>query len=251
VKGLAFNTLEQLVTRDHGEDAWDDILDRARLDGAYTSLGSYPDEHLMRLVAAASEALDTPPDAVVRWFGREAFPIFAEIEGNLRERHTCTRSLVLTLNDVIHPQVRKLYPGADVPEFDFDSSSEDVLLMGYRSRRRLGRSRSRSPQPSRPPARHSCASRCRTRGSASTPSTPTPSSKPSPRPTCRSRGPTAEPGSGLPHAIGWSACSGVGSGCGPARKGGSIFWFTARLGREPASGEASGRAGVVDGEEGG
>lgn len=136
MKGLAYNTLAQLVARDHGEDAWDDILDRAGLDGAYTSLGSYPDEDLLRLVAAASEHLDTPADDIVRWFGREAFPIFAEIQGGLRERHTTTRSFVLTLNDVIHPQVRKLYPGADVPEFAFDTSS-DVLVMDYRSRRRL------------------------------------------------------------------------------------------------------------------
>ena len=29
----------------------------------------------------------------------------------------------------IHPEVRKLYPGASVPEFDFDTSSPDVLLI--------------------------------------------------------------------------------------------------------------------------
>ena len=138
MKGLAFNTLEHVVTRDHGEDAWDDILDRARLDGAYTSLGSYPDEHLMRLVAAASDALDTPPDAVVRWFGREACRIFAEIEGNLRERHTCTRSLVLTLNDVIHPQVRKLYPGV---------RPRAGVWGGLRSRRSGRRGRGRLSRP--------------------------------------------------------------------------------------------------------
>jgi predicted hydrocarbon binding protein len=34
------------------------------------------------------------------------------------------------------PEVRKLYPGADVPEFDFELRDE-VLMMGYRSSRRL------------------------------------------------------------------------------------------------------------------
>ena len=43
----------------------------------------------------------------------------------------------MTLNAIIHPEVRKLYPGADVPEFSFDASTEDLLVMGYRSRRRL------------------------------------------------------------------------------------------------------------------
>lgn len=31
-----FNLLEQLVSRDYGEDTWDDLLDEAGLDGAYT-----------------------------------------------------------------------------------------------------------------------------------------------------------------------------------------------------------------------
>jgi hypothetical protein len=48
VKGIVFNLLEQVVSRDYGEDMWDDLLSAAGLVGAYTSLGSYPDEHLSR-----------------------------------------------------------------------------------------------------------------------------------------------------------------------------------------------------------
>src|SRR5580658_3797580 len=51
--------------------------------------------------------------------------------------HKSTQTFLLTLNDIIHPEVRKLYPGADVPVFDFDTSSEDVLLMSYRSQKKL------------------------------------------------------------------------------------------------------------------
>lgn len=137
MKGVAFNMLEEIVSRDHGVDAWDGLLDRAGLHGAYTSLGSYPDEDLMRLVAAASDALDTPPDDIVRWFGREALPLFYRAHGDLFAAHETARSFVLALNEMIHPQVRKLYPGAYVPEFDFDTRSEEVLLMGYHSPRKL------------------------------------------------------------------------------------------------------------------
>ena len=41
------------------------------------------------------------------------------------------------MKDGIHPEVRKLYPGADTPEFDFDASSPEVLVMNYRSKRKL------------------------------------------------------------------------------------------------------------------
>jgi hypothetical protein len=136
IKGIVFNLLEQLVARDFGEDTWDALLDASGLDGVYTSLGSYPDEDLAKLVGAASDALSMPADDVVLWFGRNALPLFAERYPRLFEPHDSTQSFVLTLNSIIHPEVRKLYPGADVPEFDFEVR-EGVLVMGYRSPRKM------------------------------------------------------------------------------------------------------------------
>ena len=137
MKGIVFNLLEQIVSKEHGEETWEQLLDAAALDGVYTSLGSYPDEDLFKLVGAASEALDLPPDAVVRWFGRNAMPLFAERYPDLFTEHTDARSFVLTLNDIIHPEVRKLYPGAIVPEFAFDTSDPEVVAMDYYSPRKL------------------------------------------------------------------------------------------------------------------
>ena len=137
MKGVVFNLLEELVTRDHGEDTWDDLLETADLEGAYTSLGSYDDADLMKLVGAGSHALDVPPDDIVRWFGREALPRFAASYPDFFSPHDSARSFVLTLNEIIHPQVRNLYPGADVPVFDFDDAPGRPLAMGYRSKRQL------------------------------------------------------------------------------------------------------------------
>jgi hypothetical protein len=137
VKGVVFNLLEQVVSAEHGEDTWDQLLDDAGLDGAYTSLGSYDDADLGKLVVAASAALDLPPDDVVRWFGRNALPMFSVSYPQLFERHTSGRTFVLTLNDIIHPQVRKLYPGAETPEFDFEVGPHGALVMGYSSPRKL------------------------------------------------------------------------------------------------------------------
>jgi hypothetical protein len=137
MKGIVFNLLEEAVSRDYGEGVWDELLEAAGVEGAYTSLGSYPDENLMGLVGAASSALDMPAQDVVRWFGLNAMPLLASRYPQFFEPHESARSFVLTLNSIIHPEVRKLYPGADVPVFDYDTSSEDVLVMGYASRRRM------------------------------------------------------------------------------------------------------------------
>jgi hypothetical protein len=137
MKGIVFNLLEQVVTDEYGEETWDILLDDAGLDGAYTSLGSYPDAELGMLVAAASARLEVPADDVVRWFGERTMPLFAKRYPELFAAQDSTRALVLNLNEVIHPEVRKLYPGADTPMFAFDTSSPPTLLMEYRSARQL------------------------------------------------------------------------------------------------------------------
>jgi hypothetical protein len=137
MKGVVFNLLEEIVVREHGEETWELLLDRAGLDGVYTSLGSYPDGDLMALVAVAAEALALPADEVVRWYGRHALPLLAARYPALFEPHAGTRAFVLTLNEMIHPEVRKLYPGAETPAFEFDASDPKRLVMEYHSSRRL------------------------------------------------------------------------------------------------------------------
>lgn len=137
VKGIIFNLLEDVIGRKYGADTWDSLLDAASLQGSYTSLGNYPDEDLMKLVFTASSVLNTPADDIIRWFGQNARPALAQKYPQFFQGHPNTRSFLLTLNDVIHSEVRKLYPGAEVPVFDFDTSFETFLMMSYQSRRRL------------------------------------------------------------------------------------------------------------------
>jgi hypothetical protein len=137
MKGIVFNLLEQVVTDEHGEDAWDQILEAAGQEGAYTAVGSYPDEQFMALVGAAVELLGVEADDLVRWFGKRSIPLLASRYPAFFDGHTSTRSFVLTLNDVIHPEVRKLFPGADVPTFDFRTPDENTVELAYVSSRKL------------------------------------------------------------------------------------------------------------------
>jgi len=137
MKGIIFNLAEEVLTQAHGSEVWDSILERAGVDGAYTSLGSYADQELIALVRAASEITGIEDATVVRQVGEGAMPLLAQRYPLFFTPHTSTRAFVLTVNEIIHPEVRKLYPGADAPEFDFDTSDADVLVLGYRSSRRL------------------------------------------------------------------------------------------------------------------
>ena len=137
MKGIIFNLLEEVVADRYGEDVWDSLLTDAGVDGAYTSLGSYPDDQLFALVGAASTALNLPADVVVRQFGESAIPLLAARYPSFFDGHASTRSFLLTLNDIIHPEVKKLYPGADVPNFAFEQVTDDALVIRYWSSRKL------------------------------------------------------------------------------------------------------------------
>lgn len=136
MKGIIFNLVEEVVTNEYGADTWDLLLERSGVDGAYTSLGSYPDDDLHKLVMAAAQALDTPPADVIRTIGAAAMPMLADRYPEFFAGHDC-RGFLLTLNDIIHPEVRKLYPGSDVPDFSYHGSTDDELVIGYRSDRKL------------------------------------------------------------------------------------------------------------------
>ncbi len=138
MKGIVFNLLEEAVRHQYGEAAWDSILDGAGVDGAYTSLGSYEHEELLALLSTSSRILKKEPDELMAWFGRQAITTLAERYPRLFA-HPSTRSFLLSLNKIIHPEVRKLYPGAEVPHFDYLPSSDGRLRMKYASKRRMCR----------------------------------------------------------------------------------------------------------------
>lgn len=137
MKGVVFNLLEKVVSEEAGESAWEQAIADSGVDGAYTSLGTYPHEELHALVASLAEQRGQEPNEVVRWFGTKALGELAVTYPSLFEPHTATLPFLRTLNDIIHPEVRKLYPGADVPTFDYRLVEADRMLMGYSSNRGL------------------------------------------------------------------------------------------------------------------
>jgi hypothetical protein len=137
MKGIIFNVVEDAVVAEHGEDAWESVLDAAGLDGSWTSVGMYPDEDLLALVDAGSTVLGVPRADLLRHLGHVCLLGLARRYPQFLEPHEATRPFLLTLNEVIHPEVRKLHPDARPPEFWFDETDPDTLLMHYESSRRL------------------------------------------------------------------------------------------------------------------
>lgn len=137
MKGVVFNLLEEAVTQDFGADTWDDLIDEAGVSGVYSSLGNYSDEDVAALVGAASAKLSLTPAAVLQWFGRKAMPLLKKRYASLFANHATSRDFILSVNSVIHPEVRKLYAGAACPFFHFRESGDGALVVRYDSTRSL------------------------------------------------------------------------------------------------------------------
>jgi len=136
VKGVLFNVVEEVVVEHLSLATWDHIVVAARVDGAYTSLGTYDDNELERIVAAAARLLNRSPDDVLRFVGTHAFARLAERVPELMATMDGWRTVLSDLDQVIHVEVKKLYPDAMVPTFEAVLDGDDMIL-GYRSARRM------------------------------------------------------------------------------------------------------------------
>ncbi len=135
MKGIIFNLVEDVVRRENGDDYWDEVVDESGIPGAYTSLGTYPDQEIDVLAGVVASREGVSTSDVVRHVGHEGVEIFVERYPEFFAAHDGARSFLLSLNTVVHPEVRRLYPGAAIPEFEHRFPEPDVLEMLYLSER--------------------------------------------------------------------------------------------------------------------
>ena len=137
MKGVIFNLLQEAVEGEFDAEVWEHLIDQSGASGIYTSLGSYPDKEIFALVASAAKLTAQEPSAILRWFGQAAIPLLERRYTEFFTPHDTARDFVLSVNEIIHPEVRKLYSGTGCPSFHFDKDEKGRLILGYRSPRRL------------------------------------------------------------------------------------------------------------------
>lgn len=135
MKGTIFILLEDFVTAELGEDAFDDVLAAAGLADAepFVGPGTYPIDDLRALVAAASERAGRSADELLQALGRYAFPVWARSAPTLLDGVTGPRQLLEQLDSIVEAEVRKLDPEARPTRFTVLAVAGDELLLEYES----------------------------------------------------------------------------------------------------------------------
>ena len=125
MKGIIFTEFMELVEDKFGLETLDQILELSNDEGIYTAVGSYDHRDLVKLIVSLSKISNIPPEQLQEVFGECVFQnLLASIpnHASLKQCQT-TFQFVRHVEDFIHVEVKKLYPEASPPQFDFTSLS--------------------------------------------------------------------------------------------------------------------------------
>jgi hypothetical protein len=139
MKGLVFTEFLEMVEAKFSANMVDDIIEDCVLEsgGAYTAVGTYDHHELVLLVTALSQRSGVPGSSLVLAFGEYMFQRFRVFYPGFFTSVHSALDLLEGIESVIHTEVRKLYPDAQLPKFDC-VRSVDGLTMDYSSPRHFG-----------------------------------------------------------------------------------------------------------------
>jgi hypothetical protein len=137
MKGVVFTEFLEMVEDRFSPEMADQIIERAELSsgGVYTTVGTYDHREMVQLVSCLSEETGIPSAELVRSFGMHLFRRFHTMFPQYFEGVASSFDFLQRIDHYIHVEVGKLYPDAELPAFDCDTSQPGRLLLTYRSSR--------------------------------------------------------------------------------------------------------------------
>jgi Haem-NO-binding len=137
MKGVVFTEFLEMVEDRFSPEMADRIIERAELPsgGVYTTVGTYDHGEMIQLVSCLSEETGIPSADLVRSFGMHLFGRFHMMFPKYFEDVSSSFDFLQRTDHYIHVEVRKLYPDAELPSFDCDTSQPGCLRLTYRSSR--------------------------------------------------------------------------------------------------------------------
>lgn len=135
--GLVNRALEELICRAHGPAQWERIKEAAGVDvEVFIRMDAYPDDITYRLVQAASEVLQVPPQQLLHDFGLH-WTLYTGREGYgalLDEAGGSVFEMLANL-DELHVRVGLMYPQLRPPSFRCTEVGPSSLVLHYHSSR--------------------------------------------------------------------------------------------------------------------
>ncbi|QJD85402.1 heme NO-binding domain-containing protein [Cohnella herbarum] len=137
MKGMVFTSFLEMVENKFSLDLVDQIIEASHLPsgGSYTSVGTYHHNEMIELVVQLGERTGIPLPDLIRTFGEYLFTQLIGMYPQFVQEHATAFSFLQKVDNYIHVEVRKLYPDAELPAFEYETSEPGTLVMIYRSSR--------------------------------------------------------------------------------------------------------------------
>lgn len=140
MKGIIFTNFINYMQANYDARILKNTLQAAgRVDdkGEYTEAETYPYEELFQLVGSLSAQTGITMASTFENFGQYLFINLAKRFSEFFAPDETLFSFLQKLEDHIHIEVRKKYPGANLPGFTFESIDDNNLKMIYHSERAM------------------------------------------------------------------------------------------------------------------
>ena len=140
MKGIVFTEFIEMVEQHYSPETAYRLLDECDLPsgGAYTSVGTYDHRELVAMVAKLSGISGASVPALINAFGHHLFGRFLLLYPGFFSGIGSAMDFLWRIEEVIHAEVRKLYPDVELPRFVVSRPDENRLILTYHSERHLG-----------------------------------------------------------------------------------------------------------------
>ncbi|MDT0643817.1 heme NO-binding domain-containing protein [Zunongwangia sp. F363] len=139
MKGIVFTEFLEMVEKEFGIGLLDRLIAKSNLSsgGVYTAVGTYDFFEMQNLIANLSEETGIPVQDLIYAYGRYFFQVLIRHHPNIFAMYSSAIEMLASIESHIHVQVRKLYPGAELPTFKITNKEENFLEIMYFSTRSM------------------------------------------------------------------------------------------------------------------
>lgn len=138
MKGIILSEFVEFLEDQFGFEVAQKVIDSSGVSskGAYSRVGRYDYQELIQLLTHAVEQTDTDVDDLTQPFADHLFTVFKRDYSVFFEGVSSAAQMLTRIDGHIHVEVKKLYPDAELPKFEYQET-EDVLILNYKSPRPL------------------------------------------------------------------------------------------------------------------
>ncbi len=139
MKGIVFTEFLELVEEKFGLTMVDTIIQESHLasNGIYTSVGTYDFSEMLQLLQHLSVRTQLSIDDLLLVYAKHFFKVLKASYPQFLAMYQDPISMLSSIENHIHVEVRKIYPDAELPTFEVLHKTDDELVTLYKSNRAM------------------------------------------------------------------------------------------------------------------